>query len=821
MNINNYTNCQFVEWNDGTISRCNSYGKILGNLTGSMCKDNRNTVEYCNNYGEINGQSCVGGIAYYNSGKISKCNNYGDIYGGTQSTGGIASSSSATLPTYTISNCSNYGNISSSAGTVGGIVGNGNGASIENCRNLGNINGNSDVSGIGKNINATRCYAICNLSGKNCCGIDCYNNEYMSCYYAGNTTKISPSSSANSYSFNFSGMDIDTVNSKINVLNGGFDYYKINTSLNYQNGYPVFIEDENRYDIEFEESEYGAASVDVPYSIAGEDIEINIDTISKYTSTNITIYDGELNDITTECDIRWIRDNKWLFSMPAKKVNIDVQYKPIIRATSVNIQNTLSIQPEEEYDFVSTVLPSDTTDRIIWSSSNEAVATIDTKGHLIAKSAGNTVITALCGMRSSTCSVTVEIPLEGIMIEDVMIKMNNHTTYPLDVSYIPEDTTDDKGLIWESSAPEIADVDSDGTITAYNNGTAIITATSLINDDVSFAVTVVVVSPLKSITLNKTSIKLNQGYSDTLKVNYNPIDTTDSKIIKWKSSNSSIVSVSSTGKINAISAGTATITATVGKISAKCTVTVNPKYYVSFNANGGSIGGFSDTMMVFYENKYGTLPTPTRKGYTFAGWYSASAGGYKVTASTVYHHAGDSIIYARWKKINYTISYNLNGGSNSYLNPKTYSIESSNITFKVPKRKKYVFGGWYTNASLTNKINGIRHGNIGNKRIYAKWIPVNVGKGKVQSVSAVRSKKMKIKISAVSQAKGYEISYSTTSNFTARTTKKISTTSKTITIKSLKLKTVYYVRVRAYKIDSTGAKVYGQYSSYRKIKITK
>ena len=79
---------------------------------------------------------------------------------------------------------------------------------------------------------------------------------------------------------------------------------------------------------------------------------------------------------------------------------------------------------------------------------------------------------------------------------------------------------------------------------------------------------------------------------------------------------------------------------------------------------------------------------------------------------------------------------------------------------------------------------------------------------------------MIVKYAKTTGVKGYEITYATNSKFTKG--KKVITTTKTSkTFTKLKKGKTYYVRVRAYKVDSTGKKVYGKYSSVKKIKIKK
>ncbi len=105
--------------------------------------------------------------------------------------------------------------------------------------------------------------------------------------------------------------------------------------------------------------------------------------------------------------------------------------------------------------------------------------------------------------------------------------------------------------------------------------------------------------------------------------------------------------------------------------------------------------------------------------------------------------------------------------------------------------------------------------------------PATPAKAKVTAPARVRvrakvlkGKKVKVNLKKVSQAKGYEIVYSTNVNFTKKTTKKVSTTKITKTIKKLKKKKTYYIKARAYKLDGK-TKVYGKWSLIKKVVIKK
>lgn len=72
-------------------------------------------------------------------------------------------------------------------------------------------------------------------------------------------------------------------------------------------------------------------------------------------------------------------------------------------------------------------------------------------------------------------------------------------------------------------------------------------------------------------------------------------------------------------------------------------------FAITFNPNGGTVS--TSEKSVAYGSPYGTLPTPTRAGYTFNGWFTAAEGGSEVTASTVLTESEDQTVYAHWSPL--------------------------------------------------------------------------------------------------------------------------------------------------------------------------
>mgnify|MGYP004465302341 CR=1 FL=1 len=217
-------------------------------------------------------------------------------------------------------------------------------------------------------------------------------------------------------------------------------------------------------------------------------------------------------------------------------------------------------------------------------------------------------------------------------------------------------------------------------------------------------------------------------------------------------------------------------------VTVKATWTANT-YMVSFDANGGSCTPTSKS--VTYASTYGDLPTPTREGYTFTGWYDGET---KVEDTTTYQTAGDKTLMARWSAdaytvtyyvdnskvteqgytygasitpyvfqksgytvsawkqsdgsalpaampaknlsvyattaiITYTISYELNGGTNAAGNPASYTVETDTITLGDPSKTGYTFNGWSgTELNGENNMTAvIAKGSTGDRSYQAHW----------------------------------------------------------------------------------------------------
>ncbi|MBR4742608.1 MAG: InlB B-repeat-containing protein, partial [Oscillospiraceae bacterium] len=144
------------------------------------------------------------------------------------------------------------------------------------------------------------------------------------------------------------------------------------------------------------------------------------------------------------------------------------------------------------------------------------------------------------------------------------------------------------------------------------------------------------------------------------------------------------------------------------------------KYTITYNANGGTVPAGAVTEYTI-ESDTITLPTPTREGYGFEGWYeNEDLSGTAVTEIAA-GSTGSRTYYAKWTAGAYTITYVLDGGTNAAANPATYTVEDA-ITLADPVKEGYTFNGWYRNAEFSgDAVTTIAKGSTGDITLYAKF----------------------------------------------------------------------------------------------------
>lgn len=125
------------------------------------------------------------------------------------------------------------------------------------------------------------------------------------------------------------------------------------------------------------------------------------------------------------------------------------------------------------------------------------------------------------------------------------------------------------------------------------------------------------------------------------------------------------------------------------------------KVTVNYDGNGGSVSRSSD---ICYANEtYGDLPSATRSGYSFNGWFTSADGGMPVSSSTEPISNNSHTLYAHWSKSSCTVSLNANGGK---VSPASIGVTKGRAysDLPLPTKEGYSFRGWYTAASGGSRI---------------------------------------------------------------------------------------------------------------------
>ena len=180
------------------------------------------------------------------------------------------------------------------------------------------------------------------------------------------------------------------------------------------------------------------------------------------------------------------------------------------------------------------------------------------------------------GKHESTAEITIGLKVKGLTIDKTQETLVPSETLQL-IPTITPDNAENKKLTWTSSNPEVATVDENGVITAVTNGSAVIIVTTTDGSNLSATCNITVEIPVESVALNITSTQIKPNGTITLVATVMPENATN-KNVTWKSSDTSIATVNSSGVVTGKVEGTATITVTSVDDTIKtasCTVKVS------------------------------------------------------------------------------------------------------------------------------------------------------------------------------------------------------------------------------------------------------
>lgn len=270
-------------------------------------------------------------------------------------------------------------------------------------------------------------------------------------------------------------------------------------------------------------------------------------------------------------------------------------------------EQNITINKGQSQDLTIVYVPENATEDkgITWSSENDEIVSVSENGTITAHKVGKITITANAeNGEEATTIVDVKSPLVSISLNETEKQLNKGETLQLNVTFNPDDTTDDKTISWTSTDDAVASVEN-GLVTAKSAGTAYIKA-SVGELEVTCKIDVKV--PLEGIELNKETTEILRRQEEKLQVKLNPEDATYEGDLVWTSSDETVATVDENGVITAIKAGTTTITvkAVEGEeeFTDTCTVTVKeiPLNSITINMPDFDLGiGETQQLGIFIE----------------------------------------------------------------------------------------------------------------------------------------------------------------------------------------------------------------------------
>ena len=269
-----------------------------------------------------------------------------------------------------------------------------------------------------------------------------------------------------------------------------------------------------------------------------------------------------------------VKNDSWyerIFNV--NKTNGTLTITPVsVPATSITLNaSSQNLITGESFTLTATVEPAKTTDTVVWSSSNEAVATVS-DGTVTTAKAGTTEITATAGNVKATCTVTVSDPV--YKVTDIKLtaapsrRIAAGKKVKLKASIAPSNATD-KSVTWTSSNKKVATVNAKGLVTFKKNAggkKVTITATAKDGSKKFAKITLTCMKgSVKSIKLSgKTTVK--SGKTTKLKAKVSTKNGKANKTVVWSSSNTKLATVDKNGKVKTVKGKKGTV-----KITAKAT----------------------------------------------------------------------------------------------------------------------------------------------------------------------------------------------------------------------------------------------------------
>ncbi|MCR5727394.1 MAG: Ig-like domain-containing protein [Lachnospiraceae bacterium] len=251
-------------------------------------------------------------------------------------------------------------------------------------------------------------------------------------------------------------------------------------------------------------------------------------------STIVTVQAMDGSGIFTTCTVTVYRN--------ASDIKVDV--------------TSLTLNVGESYQLNAIPNPADSTDTLLYESSNTKVATVSVTGKITAKSKGSCIVFVRTDAGASNyVNVTVTQQVTGIKVTPASAEIYVGESMELTVDITPKNASD-KEVTWVSNDKSICTVDENGKITGVSGGSTIVKCTSLDGDFMSFCF----VNVTEKVTLITVEESAEVGVGKKLKLNATVSgQKATNKDVKWASSNKKVCKVSKKGVIKGVKSGTCTI----------------------------------------------------------------------------------------------------------------------------------------------------------------------------------------------------------------------------------------------------------------------
>ena len=376
----------------------------------------------------------------------------------------------------------------------------------------------------------------------------------------------------------------------------------------------------------------------------------------------------------------------------------------------------------ETLPLYATVLPNNASDKtLIWLSSNESIAVVSETGVVTQVGEGIATISAQSRSDPYVTSEPVQIACSNerrgtgvtVYAEGNISMINLKTsveTVQMHATVSPEGSN--QAVTWSVDRPDIAEISTDGLLTARKPGIVIVTATS-VSSNVSGFVGMTVIQLPTGITITGDS-SVDVGYTLQLQATVSPENAND-KTVTWSSSNTSVATVSDNGIVTGEGEGIAVVIATCSAnplaVAYQAVSVTLPPQSIQIDDPGTTMLDIGQSLTL--TATIGPASTPNKTvtwtssdssiaAINPSGVLTVAAPGNVTISASTYNGITDSMEFTVRQP--YTLYFDANGGSCDPDSMTAYSGYSVGGPLPTPVRNNRYFQGWYTSASGGSQV---------------------------------------------------------------------------------------------------------------------